>query len=222
MGPHEVAENYRRIRESIPAHVTLVAAAKTRSPEEVAAAIDAGAQVIGENYVQEAERKRSALGSRADRVRWDLIGHLQSNKVNKALPVFDLIQTVDSPRLASAIDKRAQRTVPVYIEVNIAAEQTKSGASPEAVLDLARHICQLQHLRLEGLMTMEPYFDEPERARPYFRRMKDLFERLRDADLPGAALSVLSMGMTNSYRVAIEEGANMVRVGTAIFGERKT
>jgi len=222
MGPHEVAENYRRIRESIPAHVTLVAAAKTRSPEEVAAAIDAGAQVIGENYVQEAERKRSALGSRADRVRWDLIGHLQSNKVNKALPVFDLIQTVDSPRLASAIDKRAQRTVPVYIEVNIAAEQTKSGASPEAVLDLARHICQLQHLRLEGLMTMEPYFDEPERARPYFRRMKDLFERLRDAELPGAALSVLSMGMTNSYRVAIEEGANMVRVGTAIFGERKT
>jgi len=220
MGALEAAENYRRIRQSIPGHVAIVVAAKTRTSEEVKAVIDAGAEIVGENYVQEADRKRQHLGAKTRRVQWHMIGRLQKNKINKALSVFDVIQSVDSVALARAIDKRAGRVVPVYIEVNIGGEASKSGIEPEGVTALARQICELPNLRLEGLMTMEPYFEDPERARPYFRRMNELFGELRQAKLPGAALSVLSMGMTNSYRVAIEEGANMIRIGTAIFGPR--
>ena len=220
MGALDAGENYRRIRESVPEHVAIVVAGKTRTGEEIEAVIDAGATVIGENYVQEADRKRQQLGAKAQRVQWHMIGRLQKNKINKALPVFDVIQSVDSHALATAIDKRAGRIVPVYIEVNIGGEATKSGVEPEGVAALARQICSLPNLRLEGLMTMEPYFEDAERARPYFRRMRELFGQLQEAALPGAALSVLSMGMTNSYRVAIEEGATMVRIGTAIFGPR--
>ena len=220
MGAVEAAENYRRIRESVPEHVAIVLAGKTRTGEEIGAVIDAGAEIVGENYVQEADRKRQQLGDRARRVQWHMIGRLQKNKVNKALRVFQVIQSVNSVALARAIDKRADRVVPVYIEVNMGGEATKSGVEPEGVAALAQQICMLPNLRLDGLMTMEPYFEDAERARPYFRRMRELFEKLQDAAPPGEALNVLSMGMTNSYRVAIEEGANMVRIGTAIFGPR--
>jgi len=215
-----IAANYLRIRDSIPEHVALLVAAKTRRPEEIAEVIEAGATVIGENYVQEAQAARAALGGLAGRAEWHMIGHLQRNKVNKALTLFDVIQTVDSVRLASAISGRASAPVRVYVEVNVGGEQSKSGVAFDEAADLVRAISEMDNLRLEGLMTMEPYFEDPELARPYFRRMRELFEELRGLGLPNVDMRVLSMGMTHSYRVAIEEGANMVRIGTAIFGPR--
>ena len=221
MAVNDIAENYRTIRDSIPHYVKIVAAAKTRSAEEVGALIDAGASMVGENYVQEAEDKHAALGEKADKVEWHMIGHLQKNKINKALPIFDVFQCVDSAKLARHLNKRADRILPVYIEVNIAGEDSKYGIEPSRTRELARRICELPKLRLEGLMTMEPYFEDPEEARPYFRHMRALFERLREETLPGASLDVLSMGMTNSYEVAVQEGSNMVRLGTALFGPRE-
>jgi len=220
VSPGTITENYRRIREGVPADVAIVAAAKTRTSEEIVEAVGAGVRIIGENYVQEAEAARAALGEAAREVEWHMIGHLQRNKVNKALPLFDVVQTVDSLKLARSLDARAEGPLRVYVEVNVAGEESKSGVAPEGVRSLLEEIGEMQNLRVEGLMTMEPYFDDAERARPYLRRMKGVFDELRAAALPGVDLKVLSMGMTNSYRVAIEEGANMVRVGTAIFGPR--
>lgn len=217
---HGIADNYRRIREELPSDVTLVVAAKGRTPREVAEVVEAGATVIGENYVQEAEAARTALGEAAERVEWHLIGHLQRNKVNKALPLFDLIQSVDSERLARAISGRAQKPVRACVEVNVGGEGSKFGVPPEHVTDLVRRLAGLENLRIEGLMTMEPYCEDPEEARPYLRRMRGIFEELKGLDVLGVRMDVLSMGMTNSYRVAVEEGANVVRIGTAIFGPR--
>jgi len=215
-----VAENYERIRAAVPQDVALVVAAKGRTPHEVGEVIEAGAGIIGENYVQEAERAVAALGEAARRVEWHMIGHVQRNKVNKALPLFDVIQTVDSARLARALDGRATRPLRAYVEVNVGAEESKSGVAPGDVRGLLEEVAGLENLRVEGLMAMEPYFDDPERARPYFRRVRELFDAMRELSLPNVEMKVLSMGMTNSYQVAIEEGANMVRVGTAIFGPR--
>jgi pyridoxal phosphate enzyme (YggS family) len=215
-----IEENYRRIRASIPDHITLVAAGKTRSPEEVARAIDAGITVVGHNYVQEAERMIAVLG---DRARWHLIGHLQKNKVRKAVPVFDMIETVDSWELAEMIDQRCamiDKTMPVLIEINSGCEPNKTGVFPEDVDDLVQRIASLQHLRIEGLMTMGPRFGDPEDARPFFRETKAAFDRLAEAAIPGVEMRILSMGMSNSYEVAIEEGSTMVRIGTKLFGER--
>jgi len=222
MAPGKVAENYRRIRESLPEGVALVVAAKGRTADEVAEVIEAGARIIGHNYVQEAEAMRAALGPDAERVEWHLIGHLQRNKVRKALPLFDLIQSLDSLRLAQAVSRRLDRPMPVLIEVNIAGEATKSGVAPEGARELIEQVSALGNLRVEGLMTMEPYFEDPEDARPYLRRMHELFEELKEIEAPNVRIEVLSMGMTNSYRVAVEEGATMVRIGTAIFGPRPT
>ncbi len=215
-------DNYRRIRDELPPEVTLVVAAKGRSADEVAEVVAAGAAVIGENYVQEAEAVRGELGETARRVEWHLIGHLQSNKVNKALPLFDVIQSMDSERLARAIGRRAQEPVRAYVEVNVGGEGSKSGVPPQEVADFVRRVAVLENIRIEGLMTMEPYCEDAEDARPYFQRMWATFEEIRRLDLPGVRIDVLSMGMTNSYRVAVEEGANMVRIGTAIFGPRRT
>jgi len=220
MAPGNIAQNYARIRSRLPHDVSIVVAGKTRSPREIAEVVEAGATMIGENYVQEAEAAIAALGDAAGRVEWHMIGHLQRNKINRALPLFQVIETVDSPRLAEALDRRAGGPVRVYVEVNIAGEQSKSGVAPDQARGLLERMSELENLRVEGLMTMEPYFEDPERARPYFRRMKGLFDELRDLALSNVDLRVLSMGMTNSYQVAIEEGANMVRLGTAIFGPR--
>ena len=220
MARGRIAENYIRLRQQVPDHVAIVVAAKARSPQEIAEVIEAGASAIGQNYVQEAEAAAAALGELAGKADWHMIGHLQRNKVNKALPLFQVIQTVDSLRLAEALDERARSPVRVYLEVDIGGEQAKSGAAPSDVKGLLEAASRLGNLRVEGLMTMEPYFDDPERARPYFRRMKGLFDELKGLRLPNADLRVLSMGMTHSCRVAIEEGASMIRVGTAIFGPR--
>ena len=226
-----IAENYARLREEIPEDVTIVLSCKTRTPEQIEEAIDAGATDIGENYVQEAGQMHSALKKKATKVRWHMIGHLQTNKIHKALRIFDVIQTVDSLEKAAAIDKRVERagkkTIPVYIEINIGSEFSKAGIKPvehepfdEYMENLAGNISTLGHLRLAGLMTMGPRFGNPEDVRPYFRRTRKIFEKIGELNAPNVNMKYLSMGMTNSYKVAIEEGSNMVRIGTAIFGER--
>jgi len=220
MAQESAADNFSEIRDSLPDDVRLVVAAKGRKGREIREVIEAGARLVGENYVQDAERHRLELGEAAEQVEWHLIGHLQRNKVNRALPLFDMIQSLDSLRLARAIEKRTDEPVPALIEVNIAGEESKHGIPVEEVGEFARRIAELPVLRVRGLMTMEPYMEDPEGARPYFRRMGELFEELRAHDLPGVDMEILSMGMTNSWRVAVEEGSNMVRIGTAIFGPR--
>jgi pyridoxal phosphate enzyme (YggS family) len=227
-----VSKNYARIRREIPDHVTIVVSCKTRTAEEISEVIDAGATDIGENYVQEAGQIYSALKKDAAKVRWHMIGGMQTNKINKALRIFDAIQTVESLPKAVAIDRRVERArklrFPIYIEINIGSEDSKAGIKPvehepfdEYVEILVRDISRLEHIRLEGLMTMGPRFGNPEDVRPYFRRTKKIFEKIKTLRLPNVDMKYLSMGMTNSYRIAIEEGSNMVRVGTAIFADRK-
>lgn len=216
----QIKENVRQLFKELPPGVELVAAAKQQPPEKIMAAIEAGIRIIGENYVQEAADAFLVIGTS---VQWSFIGHLQKNKVKKAVEIFDIIETVDSLELAGEINKRCAalgKTMPVLIEVNSGREPQKFGVLPEEVESLARAIVQLPNLKLRGLMTMGPFEGDPEEARPYFRLTRQLFEQLKALNLPGAELNILSMGMTNSYRVAIEEGATRVRLGTRIFGPR--
>ncbi|MCD6540204.1 MAG: YggS family pyridoxal phosphate-dependent enzyme, partial [Candidatus Omnitrophica bacterium] len=166
------------------------------------------------------------LGEKAGKVKWHLIGALQKNKINKALRIFDCIQTVDSSELAEAINKRAHnlnKKISIFIEINIGSEITKTGVKPEyeVIKELAEYISKLNYLKLEGLMTMGPRVGNPEDVRIYFRKTKEFFNRLKEANIPNVELRYLSMGMSNSYKVAIEEGANMIRLGTVIFGRRE-
>ncbi|MFC1950001.1 YggS family pyridoxal phosphate-dependent enzyme [Chloroflexota bacterium] len=213
-------QNINQILSELPEGVRLVAAAKTRQPEEILEAIDAGVEIIGENYVQEAEMAYEVVGNR---VKWHLIGHLQKNKVRKAVELFDMIETVDSIELAREIDKRCARpgkVMPVLIEVNSGREEQKTGVLPEEVEPLLREISAYQNIKVMGLMTMGPGFGNPEDSRRYFAETKKVFDRIKGLNLPGVEMKYLSMGMTNSYRVAIDEGANMVRLGSRIFGKR--
>jgi len=197
-----------------------MAASKTRSPEEILRAAQAGIKIVGENYVQEALAAFKVVGHR---VKWHFIGHLQRNKVKKAVEMLDMIETVDSPELAREIDKRCdqrEKIMPVLIEINSGREKQKFGLFPEDVEDFIKEILVLKNIKIEGLMTMGPMFGDPEDARPYFIETKKLFDRIKTLNLPGVEMKYLSMGMTNSYQVAIEEGANIVRIGTKIFGPR--
>ena len=215
-----IAENVKTILSELPPGVELVAAAKTRTPEEILEAVEAGVRIIGENYVQEAERAFQAVGWRA---RWHMIGHLQTNKVKKAVEIFDLIETVDSIDLGREIDKRAAaagRTLDILIEVNSGREDQKAGVLPEDVESLVRALAELKNVRVRGLMTMGPFEGDPENSRPYFKETRRVFEALKALAVPNVEMAFLSMGMTNSWRVALQEGANMVRLGTAIFGPR--
>ena len=208
------------IRNSIPQGVTLVAATKGRTVEEILEAAEAGVEIAGENYVQEAIRKYSEIG---DRIKWHMIGHLQRNKVKDALEIFQCIQSVDSLRLAREIDrqcKRSGRIMSVLIEINIAGEESKYGVEPGELPDMLQQIATLPNLQVKGLMTMEPYLENPEDSRPYFRHMKRLFDEARTYDTTNVEMDILSMGISNSYEVAIEEGSNMVRLGTRLFGPR--
>lgn len=206
--------------EELPAGVELVAAAKTRTPEEIREAIAAGVKIIGENYVQEAKEAFDVIGNE---VRWHFIGHLQGNKVKKAVEIFDLIETVDSVSLAQEIDKRSRdrgKVMDVLVEVNSGKEPQKSGVFPLDVRVLIEAISGLSNIKVVGLMTMGPFSGDPEDARPYFVETKKVFDEMAAANIPNIEMKYLSMGMTNSYKVAIEEGANIVRIGTKIFGER--
>ena len=220
-----IRENYLRLRSEIPDYVKIVLAAKMRTKEEIEEAISAGGEIIGENYVQEAEKMYRELEGKARQLEWHLISTLQKNKINRALRIFDCIQSVDSVELAGAINKRAEKLdkkISVFIEINISSEITKAGVEPEyeVVETLAKNISQMNYLKLEGLMTVGPRGGNPEELRPYVRKTKEIFERLKSKSIPNVELRYLSMGMSSSYRVAIEEGANMVRLGTIIFGER--
>ena len=215
-----IKENVERILKELPAGVELVAAAKTKTPAEILEAVEAGIKIIGENYVQEAAEAFAVVGRRG---KWHFIGHLQTNKAKKAVEIFDMIETVDSPDLAREIDKRSRnagKVMPVLIEINSGEEEQKFGVRPKDAEALIREIAPLQNIRIEGLMTMGPFEGNPEDARPYFKITKQLFDAFKALALPGVEMKWLSMGMTNSYPVAIEEGTNMVRIGTKIFGPR--
>jgi hypothetical protein len=217
-----IQQNVKNILKEIPPSVKLVAAAKTRTPDEIKQAVEAGIQIVGENYVQEAETAYKAVGPR---VKWHFIGHLQRNKVKTALEIFDMIETLDRMSLAKEIEKRAAssgRIVPVLIEVNSGREEQKFGMFPEDVEDFIEKISKMRHINVQGLMTMGPMFGEPENARPFFVETRRLYERLKKMDFPNVEMRYLSMGMTNSYRVAVDEGANMIRIGTKIFGPRES
>ncbi len=215
-----IRDNIEQLLAEIPEGVELAAAAKARTPEEIEEAIEAGVRVIGENYVQEALAAHDQVKLPA---RWHFIGHLQTNKVRKIVEIFDMIQTVDSLRLAREIDKRCGaigKVMPILIEVNSGREPQKCGVLPEEAVELIGEAALLPNLKVEGLMTMGPLTGDPELARPYFVETRNLFEKTAELGIPGVEMKVLSMGMTNSYRVAIEEGSNLVRIGTKIFGPR--
>lgn len=215
-----IAENVRLILEELPPGIELVAAAKSQPADKVIESVDAGVRIIGENYVQDAAAHFAAIGGR---VRWHFIGHLQKNKAKKAVEVFDMVETVDSPELAAQLDKLCAargKVLSVLVEVNSGREPQKAGVFPERAEGLVRELAAFGNLRVEGLMTMGPFEGNPEDARPYFRETRAVFEALRAMAIPGISISRLSMGMTNSYRIALEEGATMVRIGTKIFGAR--
>lgn len=204
-----------------PEDIRLVAVSKTVPPDRIRQAIEAGATTFGENYIQEAREKIQALADL--QVSWHFIGHLQSNKAKYAVKLFDMIHSVDSIKLAREIDKQAAKIgkiQPILIQVNISEELTKSGTAPENTFELVTEANRLEHVSVKGLMTMPPFFDDPERARPYFRALFDLRRRIRDVLHSEIALPELSMGMTGDFEAAIAEGATMVRIGTAIFGKR--
>ncbi|MBN2301766.1 MAG: YggS family pyridoxal phosphate-dependent enzyme [Lentisphaerae bacterium] len=215
-----ITKNYQRIRAEIPDYVTIVTAAKTRTADEVRELIDAGVTDIGENYVQETEEIQKQLGHDIKRMHWHLIGHLQANKINKALKLFDTIQTLDSMKLASAINNHLKQTLPVLIEINSGREPQKTGVVPEEAEKLIRNISTLEKISVKGLMTMGPRFGNPENARLYYRETKKLFDHIDSLDIPGVEMTVLSMGMSNAYHIAIEEGSTMIRLGTILFGKR--
>ena len=217
-----IKENVSKILEELPEGVSLVGAGKTRTPQEILEAVEAGLEIIGENYVQEAERAFEVVGGK---VKWHMIGHLQSNKAKKAVKVFDLIETVDSIKLARAIDRACgniDKVMPILMEINSGEESQKAGVMPEDAISLARDMSELNNIKLMGLMTMGPFAGDPEDSRPYFQKTKKLFEEIKEMGLPGVEMKYLSMGMSNSYKVALEEGANVVRIGTKLFGERES
>ncbi len=216
-----IRENVAQILRELPEGVHLVAAAKTRTPAEILEAVEAGVRFIGENYVQEAEAAYGLVGKRAG---WHFIGHLQKNKVKKAVRLFDMIETVDSFEIAREIDKRCAqmgKVMPVLLEINSGREEQKWGVLPENAERLVQEISGLENVRIMGLMTMGPLTGNPEDSRPFFVEAKRLFDRMKNLNLSNIEMKFLSMGMTNSYRVALEEGANIVRIGTKIFGARE-
>lgn len=217
-----IKENVSKILEELPEGVSLVGAGKTRTPQEILEAVEAGLEIIGENYVQEAERAFQVVGGK---VKWHMIGHLQSNKAKNAVRVFDLIETVDSIKLARAIDRACgniDKVMPILMEINSGEESQKAGVMPEDAISLVRDMSELNNIKLMGLMTMGPFAGDPEDSRPYFQKTKKLFEEIKEMGLPGVEMKYLSMGMSNSYKVALEEGANVVRIGTRLFGERES
>jgi hypothetical protein len=225
-----IAENLLQIKERMaeaavrsgrtPESVKLVGVTKTVDVERIKQAVSAGLQILGENYVQEARDKIKEVGGEAS---WHFVGRLQTNKAKYAVKLFDMIQTVDSFKLANELNRRAQtlgRTIPIIIQVNLASEVSKGGVEPSKCISLIKQISDLANLQIRGLMTMPPFFDQPERVRPYFAQLRELSQEIAKAQLPGVEMKELSMGMSGDFETAIEEGATLVRVGTAIFGER--
>jgi PLP dependent protein len=215
----EVAEAALRKGRN-PSSIRLMAVTKTVDDDRIREAVAAGIRLIGENYVQEAQRKIPLLG---EGLEWHMIGHLQTNKSKYAMHLFQMIQSVDRFELARELDKRcgaAGLVMPVLVEVNTGDEDSKSGVSPEETLSLVETVATLPHLSVRGLMTMPPWFPAAEEARPFFRALRELRDRIADRNIPGVAMTELSMGMSDDFVVAVEEGATIVRIGRAIFGKR--
>ncbi|HEY7555741.1 MAG TPA: YggS family pyridoxal phosphate-dependent enzyme [Candidatus Binatia bacterium] len=226
----DVASNYRSILQRIgeaaakagrdPDEIKLLGAAKSQSVELMRAAIIAGVKLIGENYVQEAQAKKKEISERAE---WHMIGHLQRNKVKTAVEVFDMIQSLDNIALARELDKegaKRNKKVRALVEVKLGGEESKSGIAEDKVRDLLRAAGELSSLSIEGLMAVPPFREDPEDVRPYFCKLWELRARLREERIPNVDLRELSIGMTHDYTVAVEEGATIVRIGTALFGPR--
>ncbi len=227
-----IPENVARVQERIASachrsgrraeDVRLVAISKTMPAEAIRAGYDAGLREFGENRVQEAKAKRPALSDLT--ATWHLVGHLQTNKAKPARELFHWIHSVDSWRLAEKLAQAAPCSsdrLPVLLEVNLGEEATKSGMRPEEAVRLAEQVARLETLELRGLMVIPPFFEDPENARPYFRRLRELAKEIDSRKLPNVSMRELSMGMSHDFEVAIEEGATIVRVGTAIFGPRQ-
>jgi pyridoxal phosphate enzyme (YggS family) len=225
-----IAENLAHVRERIekasrrvgrdPNSVTLVTVSKTVEPQGIREAIEAGVRILGENYVQEAQKKIEILGKE---ISWHFIGHLQKNKAKYAVRLFDLIHSVDGLPLAGELNRVAKKEgkiLPILLQVDLGKEQTKFGAPEEEIARMAEQIGKLEAISIKGLMTMPPYSEDPEDSRPYFRKLRILQEHLMGIKIPGVSMEELSMGMSGDFEVAIEEGATLVRIGTAIFGPR--
>lgn len=216
-----VTDRVRRAARKVgrtPDEITLVVVTKDVDVKTVKEAVSSGARVLGESYIQEAVAKKEKIRDKS--IRWHFIGHLQKNKAKVAVEMFDLIHSIDSFELAKELNKKAKKPLDVLIGVNIAREKTKSGVTPDGAVKLAREIAELPNLRLKGLMTIPPFYEDPEISRPYFITLRRLAERINRERLPGVTMHSLSMGMSNDFEVAIEEGSTLVRVGTAIFGPR--
>lgn len=225
-----VTENIRKIREEIaeaatrngrqPSSVRLMAVTKTVDDARIIESIKAGVDIIGENYIQEARRKIESFGKSME---WHMIGHLQTNKARYAVNLFTMVHSVDRMELAVELNRRADAaglTMKILIEVNAAGETTKSGTDAADAIALVRAIAPMPNLSIQGLMTMPPFFDDPEEARPFFRKLRALRDEIEAVGIPGVEMKELSMGMSGDYIAAVEEGATIVRLGRSIFGER--
>src|SRR5215813_8725965 len=229
-----ISDNIARVKQRLsdaaarvgrnPNLITLMAVSKVVEPERIHQAYEAGIRVFGENRVQEFADKTSAVQDLAQ-AEWHLIGHLQSNKANRAAGLFHAIDSVDSLRLAQKLDQASQQAgkiLPILIEINVGGEENKSGIAPDSpeLEKMLKAASSLQHLEVRGLMTIPPYTEQPEGARPYFQKLRDLRDQIASRSVPRIQMDVLSMGMSHDFEIAIEEGSTCIRVGTAIFGER--
>ena len=223
-----IRENLERIKEKIrvkselvgrdPQEITLVAVTKTVEADRIEEAIAAGVNIIGESRIQEAKEKYRKVESR---IIWHLVGHLQRNKAKDAVKIFDLIHSVDSAELAKEIDKQAEKIgkiQKILVEANVSGEESKYGLNPEGVITFLQEVSGLPNIKVEGLMTMAPFYENPEDCRPCFRKLKELVEEVKAKNIKNVEMTYLSIGMSNDFEVAIEEGSNMVRIGRAIFG----
>lgn len=215
-----IEENFKNILKQIPMSVELVVASKSRKVEEIEEVINAGAKILGENYVKEAESKYLSI---SNKVKWHLIGHLQKNKAKFAAKIFDMIETLDSLELAKILNKecvKINKVMPVLIEINSGEEPQKAGILPKDLEVFIKETAGLKNISPMGLMTMGPVVSSLEDIRPFFKITKNLFEEIKKLYPQNPNWKYLSMGMSDSFKIAIEEGANIVRVGTAIFGPR--
>lgn len=219
MNLKKIENTARNIVNSVPSGVLVIAAAKTRSLAEVQAAMAGGIKILGYNYVQEAEEMFKLVGDKAE---WHMIGHLQRNKAKIAVSIYDMIETIDSVRIANQVNRLAKlenKIMPILIEINSGKESNKTGVMPENVEKLMNEIKDYSNLKIKGIMTMGPRFGDPELARPYFKSTKLLFDKFKKFKIPNVEMKYLSMGMSNTYKIAIEEGANIIRIGNKIFNE---
>ena len=223
-----IRENLERIKEKIrvkselvgrdPQEITLVAVTKTVEADRIEEAIAAGVNIIGESRIQEAKEKYRKVESR---IIWHLVGHLQRNKAKDAVKIFDLIHSVDSAELAKEIDKQAKKIgkiQKILVEANVSGEESKYGLNPKGVIAFLQEVSGLPNIKVKGLMTMAPFYENPEDCRPCFRKLRELIEEVKAKNIKNVEMTYLSIGMSNDFEVAIEEGSNMVRIGRAIFG----